>query len=63
MENDGRLIVDDCIKIVEESAFQNDPVLVIIIMDYEMPIINGAQAIKEISALYNYMSNKLTQER
>jgi hypothetical protein len=50
--NDGRQVVRSCIKNVEDST---DPqnMVTIVIVDFEMPVMSGLEAIKEIKAYYN----------
>ena len=51
--NDGRQALDRCIKCVEDSDFEKKHELVIIvILDYEMPNLTGVEAIREIKGFY-----------
>ena len=53
--NDGKQVVDCCIKNVEESE-EGAETVTIVIVDYEMPMMTGLEAIKEIQAFYSLVN-------
>ena len=56
--SNGQLLVDTCKNIVSFSDFETDDITVIV-TDFEMPMLSGLEAIKEISAFYNHTNLKL----
>lgn len=58
---DGRQAVNACIRNAEESDCNNELVQ-ILVLDYDMPYLNGLEAIAEIKAYYS-KANQRMEER